>query len=85
MTLKEVDDAIVSCYRKFYMTKLNEIISLKDQFKRKYLLNSMRVMMNSSFLTTKMKGLGKLPERVRKILKKLEKEGSEPLFVQRRP
>jgi anaerobic magnesium-protoporphyrin IX monomethyl ester cyclase len=78
MTLEAVDDAIISCYRKFYMGKLNEIISMKDPFKRRYLLNSMRVMMNSSFLTAKMKGLGKLPERVRKVLKKVEEELSAP-------
>jgi anaerobic magnesium-protoporphyrin IX monomethyl ester cyclase len=78
MTLKEIDDAIVACYRRFYMSKLTEIMSLKNEFKRKYLLNSMRVMMNSSFLTNKMKGLGKLPERVRRILKALEKEGLSP-------
>lgn len=78
MTLREIDDAIVSCYRKFYMSKLNEIIMLKDEFKKRYLINSMRVMMNSSFLTSKMKGLGKLPERVKKILRALEKEGFTP-------
>jgi anaerobic magnesium-protoporphyrin IX monomethyl ester cyclase len=77
MTLQEIDDSIVSCYRKFYMGKLNEIVSLKDQFKKRYLLNSMRVMMNSSFLTEKMKGLGKLPDRIRKVLKRIEREGSD--------
>jgi anaerobic magnesium-protoporphyrin IX monomethyl ester cyclase len=76
MTLGEIDDAIISCYRKFYMSKLNEIVLLKDPFKRRYLLNSMRVMMNSSFLTAKMKGLGKLPERISKVLKSLDKEGT---------
>jgi anaerobic magnesium-protoporphyrin IX monomethyl ester cyclase len=74
MTLKQIDDAIVSCYRKFYMSKLNEILCLRDDFKRKYLLNSMRVMMNSSFLTAKMKGLGKLPAQVKRVLRLLERE-----------
>ncbi len=76
MSLKQIDDAIVSCYRKFYMNKLNEIIALKDPFKKRYLINSMRVMMNSSFLTSKMRGLGKLPEKVKKVLRLLEKEGN---------
>lgn len=79
MTLQQVDDAIISCYRKFYMGKLNEIVAMKDPFKRRYLINSMRVMMNSSFLTEKMKGLGKLPERVKKVLKALEGESFESL------
>jgi anaerobic magnesium-protoporphyrin IX monomethyl ester cyclase len=76
MTLKQIDDAIVSCYRKFYMSKLNEILRLKDEFKRTYLLNSMRVMMTSSFLTAKMKGLGKLPAQVKKVLRLLERESN---------
>jgi len=59
---------------KFSMGKLSEIIAMKDPFKRRYLLNSMQVMMSSSFLTAKIKGLDRLPDRLRNALKLLEAE-----------
>jgi len=69
MSLQEVDRAIVDCYRRFYMGKLKEVINLKDEFKRKYMLTSMRLIMNSSFLTKKMGSLGKIPKLVEKYMK----------------
>ena len=71
MTLAEVDRAIVDCYLKFYMGKLQEIIQHPDPFKRRYLLTSMQLIMRSSFLISKLGSLGQVPVRVEKILAQL--------------
>ncbi len=68
MTLQEIDTAIVDCYRKFYMAKLGELIHHPDPFKKRYMLTSMRLIMNSSFLIKKLGSLGKLPARVERYL-----------------
>lgn len=70
MTIKQVDREIVNSYRKFYMSRLSEYDGLEDQFKRNYLLTSMKVMMKSSFLTRYLKGLGGMPVEVERILNK---------------
>jgi anaerobic magnesium-protoporphyrin IX monomethyl ester cyclase len=69
MTLSEIDGAIVDCYRRFYMGKLKEVVSLKDEFKRNYMLAAMKLMMTNSFLINKLGDLGKIPEEVEKHLK----------------
>lgn len=68
MTLKDIDSAIVECYREFYMRKLGEIKNLENKFKRDYLLTAMRLMMTSSFLVGKIGGLGDVPPDVKKML-----------------
>ncbi len=68
LTLEEIDSAIVDCYRRFYMGKLREVASIKDDFKRDYMLEAMRLMMRSSFLVEKMGDLGRVPEEVEKLL-----------------
>lgn len=74
MTLREVDMAIIDCYRNFYMGKLKEILSMKDVFKKQYLLRSMKLIMNSSFIVDKLDSLGKIPSRVEALLNKLKLE-----------
>ncbi|MEE9613350.1 MAG: cobalamin-dependent protein [Thermodesulfobacteriota bacterium] len=68
MTLEEIDRAIVDCYRRFYMDKLREVVNTADEFKRDYLLESMRLMMTNSFLVNKLGDLGKIPEEVERHL-----------------
>ncbi len=64
MSMEEIDKAIVDCYRRFYMGKFSEIIAMKDEFKKKYLLVSMKLIMNSSFLIKKLGTLGKMPQKI---------------------
>ena len=71
MTLKEIDRAIVDCYRRFYMGKLKELRKMKDSFKRKYILTSLRLITKSSFLKSKMGSLGRVPKEVERLLKEL--------------
>ncbi|MBI4844477.1 MAG: cobalamin B12-binding domain-containing protein [Nitrospirae bacterium] len=69
MTLKELDKAMMDCYRAFYMNKHAEmIIEEKDEFKKKYMMTSMKLMMSNSFIKEKMGSLGEMPEEVKKIL-----------------
>ncbi len=65
MSLKQVFDEVISCYREFYMSKVPEWFKIKDDFKRKYLLNSMKAILKNSFLKKYISGLGKLPDAMR--------------------
>lgn len=69
MSLLQVDVAIVDCYRRFYMGKLTEIITMKDAFKRDYLLKAMKLMMVSPFIIKKMGmgTLGKVPAKIEEM------------------
>jgi anaerobic magnesium-protoporphyrin IX monomethyl ester cyclase len=69
MTLEELDKAIVDCYRGFYMHKYAEMkVEEKDEFKKKYMITSMKLMMSNSFIKNKMGNLGEIPEDVKKII-----------------
>jgi|Deesub1362A_J573_1020465.scaffolds.fasta_scaffold00013_49 anaerobic magnesium-protoporphyrin IX monomethyl ester cyclase len=74
MSIKAVDKAIIDCYQSFYMSKLKEILSMEDAFKRGYLLRSMKLIMSSSFIVDKLGSLGRIPPQVNALLNKLEKE-----------
>ena len=69
MTLEELDKAMMDCYRAFYMHKYAEMkIEEKDEFKKKYMITSMKLMMSNSFIKKKMGSLGEMPEEVKKII-----------------
>lgn len=70
MTIAEISRAVIDCYRQYYMEKVREYDSLEDRFKRDYLLRSMKVMMENSFLVKHIMGMGEIPEDVRKYLDK---------------
>ncbi|MCX7793894.1 MAG: radical SAM protein [Thermodesulfovibrionales bacterium] len=72
MTVEELDRAIIDCYQSFYMGKLTEILNIKDEFKKHYILSSMKLIMNSSFIVNKLGSLGKIPPQVEMLLRKLE-------------
>ncbi|MBE9541773.1 MAG: cobalamin-dependent protein [Proteobacteria bacterium] len=65
MTIEEVDTAIVDCYRDFYMAKMHEMLKHEDEFKRDYLITSMKLMMNSSFLVNKLGHMEGMPEEMK--------------------
>ncbi|MFZ3072618.1 MAG: radical SAM protein [Thermodesulfobacteriota bacterium] len=77
MTLAEIDKAIVDCYRRFYMGKLKEVFSLKDEFKRNYMLEAMRLMMTNSFLVNKIGDLGRIPEEVERYMSSFKTRGKK--------
>lgn len=77
MTLKQIDWAIIDSYRSFYMGKLKELLTMKDSFKKRYLLVSMKLIMNSSFIVDKLGALGSMPPQVQELLNKLKTEQVE--------
>jgi anaerobic magnesium-protoporphyrin IX monomethyl ester cyclase len=68
MTLEEVDLSIIDGYRAFYMSKFAEMMECEDEFKKDYLMRSMKLMMNNSFIKKKLGMLGEMPEEIRTIL-----------------
>jgi anaerobic magnesium-protoporphyrin IX monomethyl ester cyclase len=53
MSIKDLDAAIVRCYRDFYMGKMGDFMSYPDEFRRQYMMSSMKLIMKSSFLVEK--------------------------------
>ena len=56
MTLEELNEAIISCYKEFYRWKMPQFANDSNVFRRDYLLRSTRLMMQNSFLRKYMKG-----------------------------
>ncbi len=73
MTLGQVDEAIVGCYRSFYMDKGRQLLAMKPGFRREYVFRSMKLIMSSSFVRKKMLGKS-MPEEVRRLLASLSRD-----------
>lgn len=58
MSLKELQRAINDCYRRFYMAKMLEIMTMKDTFRRGYLVRATKLIMGSSFVIGKLNPWG---------------------------
>jgi anaerobic magnesium-protoporphyrin IX monomethyl ester cyclase len=72
MTLDELLQEGLSCYKKYYMRKLPEWATMKgNPLKKSCLINGMKAIMENSFLKDHMKGLGGMPEGVMKLMKNL--------------
>jgi len=73
MSMLQIDVAIVDCYRKFYMKKLTEVVTMKDEFKKDYLMRAMKLIMGSSFIIKKlgMGTLGKVPAKIEEMMGKI--------------
>ncbi len=67
MSLREIDEAIIRCYRDFYMSKMMDFARYPDTFRRDYMLCSMKLIMRSSFIVQKLGRLG-MPAAMAKIL-----------------
>ena len=69
MSMLQMEVAIVDCYRKFYMGKIIEVMTMKDDFKRGYLMRATKLFMGSSFVFRKLGigMLGKIPAKVEEM------------------
>jgi anaerobic magnesium-protoporphyrin IX monomethyl ester cyclase len=74
MSLGEIDKAIIECYQSFYMGKLKELLTLNDEFKKMYIMHSMKLIMNSSFIVDKLGSIGIVPPQVKTLINDLEDE-----------
>jgi anaerobic magnesium-protoporphyrin IX monomethyl ester cyclase len=67
MSLRNIDEAIIRCYRDFYVAKMTAFRNFPDAFRRRYMLDSMKLIMRSSFIVEKLGRLG-MPAAMQKIL-----------------
>jgi anaerobic magnesium-protoporphyrin IX monomethyl ester cyclase len=67
MSLREIDEAMMRCYRDFYMGKMTRFYEYPDAFRRHYMLSSMKLIMKSSFIVEKLGRLG-MPAAMSKVL-----------------
>ncbi|MBI5508163.1 MAG: cobalamin B12-binding domain-containing protein [Deltaproteobacteria bacterium] len=75
MTLDDVDNAIVDCYRSFYTAKAVSLATDRNAARRDYLFRSMKLIMGSSFVRKKMTSGKGMPPEIRALLKKLSVVG----------
>jgi anaerobic magnesium-protoporphyrin IX monomethyl ester cyclase len=77
MSMLQIEVAIVDCYRKFNMGKIIEVMTMKDDFRRGYLVRATKLMMGSPFIVKKLGVgiLGKIPAKVEELRRKFKEEG----------
>ncbi len=65
MSMLQMEVALAECYRKFYMGKIIEVMTMKDDFKRRYMMRATKLFMGSPFILKKLSlgVLGKLGMR----------------------
>lgn len=57
MTLEEITESLVQAYKSYYQERITGYFGITDSFKREYMLRSLKVIMNNSFLKKHMKGI----------------------------
>jgi len=77
MSLDDLDNAIVDCYRSFYTSKALTVFADKDTHRRDYMLRSMKLIMASSFVRRKMASGKGMPPEIRALLRKIGIVGVE--------
>ncbi|HJV66850.1 MAG TPA: cobalamin-dependent protein [Geomonas sp.] len=66
MSMRQLEVAIVDCFRKFYMGKIPDVMMMKDTFKRGYIMRTTKLIMGSTFIMKKLSvgTLKKIPAKV---------------------
>ena len=73
MTRDELMKHVLKCYRNYYMRKLPQWAAMKgNDLKKSCLIRGMKAIVENSFLKDHMKGLGGMPEGVKKLISVLE-------------
>jgi anaerobic magnesium-protoporphyrin IX monomethyl ester cyclase len=72
MSILQVEVAQADCYRRFYMGKIIEFMTMKASFKRDYLMQITKLFMGSSFVIKKLGIgiLGKIPAKMEEVKRK---------------
>ena len=72
MSMLQIDIALVDCFRKFYMGKIIDVMTMKDEFRRGYMVRATKLIMGSPFIFKKFGMLicGKVPTRIGEIVQK---------------
>ncbi len=77
MSLDDVDNAIVDCYRSFYTSKAVSVFTDRNSERRDYMVRAMKLIMGSSFVRKKMASGKGMPLEIRALLKKIGIVGVE--------
>ncbi|MHC4743603.1 MAG: radical SAM protein [Planctomycetota bacterium] len=73
MTRAQLLQQVLKCYREYYMKKLPQWAAMKgNPLKKSCLIKGMKAIMENSFLKDHMKGLGGMPQSVKKLISILE-------------
>jgi len=72
MSMLQIEIALVDCFRKFYMGKIIDVMTMKDEFRRGYMVRATKLIMGSPFIFKKFGILvrGKLPAKIEEIKQK---------------
>jgi anaerobic magnesium-protoporphyrin IX monomethyl ester cyclase len=76
MSILQIEVAIVECYRKYNMGKILDVMTMKDDFRRNYLLRATKLMLGSSYIVKKLGVaiLGKIPAKMEEMKRKFRDE-----------
>jgi anaerobic magnesium-protoporphyrin IX monomethyl ester cyclase len=77
MSLDDIDNAIIDCYRSFYTAKAVSVFTDRNKERRDYMLRAMKLIMGSSFVRKKMASGKGMPPEIRELLKKIGIVGVE--------
>ena len=74
MSALQVEVASADCYRRFYMSKIMEFMTMKASFKRDYLMRITKLFMSSNFVMRKLGVgiLGKIPAKFAEVKNKFK-------------
>lgn len=72
MSREELFAEVLNCYQSFYFYKLPQWAKMKEPFKKDYLLKSMKVILNNSFITQHVPKLGTMPALVKDLMNKVK-------------
>ena len=77
MSILQIEVALADCYRRFYMGKIMEYMTMKATFKRDYLMRITKLFLGSPFVIKKLRIgiLGKIPAKVEEMKRKFKNEG----------
>lgn len=68
MTLEEIKKSLLEAYKSYYMDRMSGYPDIEDPFKKEYMIRSLSVMANNSFLKEYMQGDMPMPENIRKFV-----------------
>ncbi|MCL2492326.1 MAG: radical SAM protein, partial [Coriobacteriia bacterium] len=67
METDELMEKVIDCYKNFYMGKLKDVPNMTP-FKQRYYMITMKLLMENSYLTKYMGGMGEMPDSVNEML-----------------
>ncbi len=71
MTMAELNKQLMNAFKEFYMNKFTNLHKMSN-FKKDYMIRVMKLFYKHSYLAQEMKGMGKMPEKIFKVLKSIK-------------